>query len=279
MSPKTKKILCVSGALALLLYVVIGCIWAHAGARSVKCAGLEGDRVAVDDPSGSGFIMPDTLTAELAPMLGNLADTPVGEVNLVAIKKYLDAMEKIEKSEVLMLNNNRLRIRVTPMVPVARIWPESGKSYYVNRDGKRVVATSRYKTDVPHIRGNFPAGSSPERLMPLLDYLNSNPDMNKMITMISAADTSNIILVPAVRGHVINLGDASNVYSKFSRLRAFYSKVMPVKGWTFYDTISLKWDGQVVATRRRNKLPDLRIPVDSVGVDDVAIETMQTVTR
>ncbi len=279
MSPKTKKIMCVSATMALLLYVVIGCIWAHGGARNLKCPGLEDGQVAVDDPSGSGFITPDSLTAELAPLLGNLTDTPVGDVNLSAIKKHLDGMEKIEKSEVLLLNNNRLRIRVTPMVPVARVWPHSGRSYYVNRTGKRVAATSRYKTDVPHIDGDLPAGSSPEQLMPLLDYLNSNPDMNKMITMISVADTSNIILVPAMRGHVINLGDASNVYSKFSRLRAFYSKVLPVKGWTFYDTISLKWDGQVVATRSRGKLPDLSIPVDSLGVDGDAIETMQTITR
>nr|CDL66449.1 unnamed protein product [uncultured bacterium] len=27
--------------------------------------------------------------------------------------------------------------------------------------------------------------------------------------------------------------------------------VLPVKGWNFYDTISLKWDHQIVATRRK----------------------------
>ncbi len=29
---------------------------------------------------------------------------------------------------------------------------------------------------------------------------------------------------------------------------------MPVKGWDFYDTLSVKWGGQLVATRRVKRL-------------------------
>ena len=79
--------------------------------------------------------------------------------------------------------------------------------------------------------------------------------------MISAQDSANIILVPAIRGHVINLGKAVNIADKFNRLRRFYAEVMPKKGWEFYDTISLKWDNQIVATRRKGKLPKLGIEI------------------
>ena len=40
------------------------------------------------------------------------------------------------------------------------------------------------------------------------------------------------------------------IENKFNRIKTFYKEVMPVKGWNYYDTISVKWRGQVVTTRR-----------------------------
>ncbi len=53
-----------------------------------------------------------------------------------------------------------------------------------------------------------------------------------------------------------NLGD------KFDRLRLAYKKILPVKGWDFYDTLSVKWRGQVVATRRVKRLHQAISTVD-----------------
>lgn len=276
MKPRSKKILTVAGTLTLFVCVVLVCFWSHAQARNQLCAGLENGLVQVNDPANSGFVSADSITAELFPMLDNLTQMRLADVNLGALRKHILSLDKIESAEVTRLNNNQLRVRVTPMVPVARVWPTAGRSYYVNREGKRISAERRFKIDVPQLYGDLPGGS-PAALLPLLDYLNSDADMNRMVTMISASDSANIILVPAIRGHVINLGDASDIADKFSRLKVFYSKVLPVKGWEFYDTISLKWDNQIVATRRKGKLPDLRIEIiDELEHEEDDLETMQT---
>ena len=34
---------------------------------------------------------------------------------------------------------------------------------------------------------------------------------------------------------------------------------MPVKGWTYYDTISVKWGGRIVATRRNKELENIAL--------------------
>ncbi len=54
-----------------------------------------------------------------------------------------------------------------------------------------------------------------------------------------------------MRGHVINFGDVDNIADKFSRLKNVLQGGPAGKGMEFYDTISVKWDGQIVATRRR----------------------------
>lgn len=47
-----------------------------------------------------------------------------------------------------------------------------------------------------------------------------------------------------------------------------YRKVMPYKGWEAYDTISLKFEGQVVATRRDKS----RLNHGEDNGDDIALE-------
>lgn len=252
-----KKLLAGFGCLLLVIYLGVVCVWANWRANEELCRGLEEDKVHVDDRHKSGFVTSDELTYEIQPLLGDLTAKKLSEVDFDSIQRYLAGLDKIESAEVMRLSDHHIRIRVVPMVPVARVWPSTGHSYYVNRNGKRIRASSRYRLDVPQISGNY----SPTALLPLLEFMKRDTDAGDFITMISAADTTNIILVPAMRGHVINIGDARNLEDKFHRLRRFYGEVLPVKGYTFYDTISVKWDHQVVATRRNNKLPDLSVPI------------------
>ncbi len=278
MNIEKRKLITIFAGILLALYVVASCLWSNWRDNSELCAGLEGDAVEVIDEAGTGFVTSRELTAEIKPLLGELTQRRLSEISLLELKKYLESLDKIESAEVVRLNNNMLRIRVVPMVPVARVWPATGTgSYYVNRSGKKIAATRRYHVDVPQLSGNFNDKFTPVNLMPLFDYLKNNKDIGELITFISAADSSNIYLVPAIRGHVINLGDVSNIDNKFRRLTRFYSEVLPVKGWEHYDTISLKWDGQVVATRRHSKLPDLSVQIiDELEHEEVDPESVTT---
>jgi len=278
MNSEKRKLIIVFACILLVLYVVVTCLWSNGRDNSELCAGLAGNAVEVIDEAGTGFVTSRELTAEIKPLLGELTQRRLSDIPLLELKNYLESLDKIESAEVVRLNNNKLRIRVVPMVPVARVWPASGiGSYYVNRAGKKIAATRRYHVDVPQLSGNFNDRFTPVNLMPLFDYLKNNKDIGELITFISAADSANIYLVPAIRGHVINLGDVSNIDNKFRRLTRFYSEVLPVKGWEHYDTISLKWDGQVVATRRHSKLPDLSVQIiDELEHEEVDPESVTT---
>jgi len=279
MRPVVKNILMIALTCVFTVYLIAVCVWSSSRADEQLCGGLSGGKIIVDDPDGIGFVTSDSLTAELMPLFSELTRTSMKDVNLGALQAAVASLDRIERAEVVRLANNKIRVTVEPMVPVARVWPDEGQSYYINRAGKRIAASRRYKVDVPQLYGEIPRGSSPAMLMPLLDYLKSDSDMNKMITMISAADSTNIILVPAIRGHVVNLGDASDVSDKFKRLRRFYATVMPEKGWDYYDTITLKWRNQIVATRRRGKLPKLDIEIieelENAEADEETVSTKQ----
>ena len=56
-----------------------------------------------------------------------------------------------------------------------------------------------------------------------------------------------------------------------------YRKVLPLKGWEYYDTISVKWAGQVVASRRIKSIPEPAVRFDQEGdVEEENVDAMLT---
>ena len=255
------RLLMIVAIVAMVFYLMVALLWSHARSRTQLCEGLENDQVEVIDRDGVGFVTPEEATRELGDLAERMTSMRFSDINLDSLSARFNSLDKIEHATVNRLSNNKVRIRLWPMKPVARVWMPNGTSYYINRDGKRISADARYHVDVPQVVGRFDSTFTPVQLLPLLDYMNANPEWNTLVSMLSVRNSQNIMLIPVIRGHVINFGDASDIADKFHRLKRFYSEVMPVKGWEFYDTISVKWDGQVVATRRHGKLPDLSVPI------------------
>jgi cell division protein FtsQ len=61
---------------------------------------------------------------------------------------------------------------------------------------------------------------------------------------------SDIELVPMVGAHIIIFGRGDNIKAKFAKLEALYRNGFNVTGWNKYEVINLKYDGQIVCTKR-----------------------------
>ena len=118
-----------------------------------------------------------------------------------------------------------------------------------------------------------------KNLLPLIDFLKEDSVMNKYFTSYKVESSGDIIAYPMVSNHVINLGDVKDLRNKAARLREFYAQVMPLKGWEYYDTISLKWRGQVVATRRKKAslTPKYDYSYDSIGSMESQIDAITAI--
>ena len=225
--------------------------------------------ISVADSMHTGFITSDDISRELA--LDKLLGAPRCSVSIAEIESALLASDKIERANVALLNNGSMAIDVVPMTPVARVFDSRTRgSYYINASGKRIGAEARYHVDVPVVCGHFSEQYPPTRLLPLLSLIAADPQLDAMVsTVVSEAD-GDIILVPALRGHVVNFGDTTYLADKFRRLRLFYRTVSPVRGWDSYDTISVKWAGQIVATRRSGHLEPVQLAVAEKEFIDAA---------
>lgn len=265
-------------ALLLVAYIGVAVVMANQQSARDKCRGYD-IRILQDDGSRD-FVTQAEVRRLLKEWSLDDTDRPASSIDLQKIEDHLSGVVNIENAMVQRMPDNTIRLTVMPMIPVARVFDFKGNSYYINRDGKRLTANARYHIDVPVISGNFDSIHSPASLIPLVERLHSDPQWNAITSQVMVdPHTRDVILVPLIRGHVVNLGDTSGIPDKLTRVMTMYRKVMPVKGWEYYDTISVKWAGQVVATRRAKSIPEPAIRFDQEGdIEEEDINSMLVAT-
>ena len=223
-----------------------GVLWARYKSQGELCTTVE---VQVINADSTSFVTPQGVLSDLEHQGLNFKGKPMSQINASSIEEALSKSPYLEFADIVKCQNGRLLIRVSQLLPVLRVF-DGDNSYYVNRAGKHMDASLYYHSDVPVVQGHFTSKYPATRLLPLIDYVSSDSLLNSLVTMYCMRDTNNIIIVPQISGHVINMGNATDFENKFAKLKLFYREVMPKRGWDAFDTISVKWDHQIVATRR-----------------------------
>ena len=255
--------------LSILLagYMVFAVILSQQWAASATAPVTTPLKILVQDVDSTGFVTRHEVSEMVKDFFaasGNGALVP-SKISLLGIERLLNGVDNIEYARCTRRADDRMWIEVIPMRPIARVF-DGNDSYYINRDGKRLTASLRYRCDVPFIQLSPGYNGSLLDIIPLIDYVNASKVRQELVTAYSIAPNGDMILVPPFRGHVINFGNPrEDIANKFDRLLTMYRDVLPVKGWDFYDNLSVKFRGQVVATRRKPRERDPLLVLDPEG--------------
>lgn len=233
----------------LAAYVVFAAVWSHAEAAKDACKGID---IHIVEGFSADSVTRKGVMAEINRYPEKIVGVQIPAINTRKLEHYLKSFPQFEDVVCNFTTAGRLNVKVTPMIPEIRIFEDSS-SYYINKDGKRMNSKASFFVDVPLVRGKFNDGFRPVDVLPVTRFISSDPLLNKLVGMVEVKDHDNIILIPRIHGHVINFGDTNHLAEKRDALVAMYRKVLPYKGWNEYDTISVKFRGQVVATRRDKK--------------------------
>lgn len=269
-----KKILGVAILVVLAAYVVFAAIWARAEAAKDACKGIDIQIVegyATDSVSRIGVLK------EINKYPEKIIGAQIPSINTRKLETYLKTFPQFEDVVCNFTTNGRLNVKVTPMVPEIRVF-EDLASYYINKDGKKMASKASFFVDVPVVTGKFTKDFTPKDVLPVTRFVYSDPVLSKLVSMVQAKDADNIILIPRIHGHVINFGDTNRLVEKKTALIAMYKKVIPYKGWEEYDTISVKFKGQVVATRRnKGSLHPQNVEFDDNDMEEATLPEIENV--
>lgn len=230
----------------LVAYVVFAAIWVRAEASKNACKGID---IQIVEGNAADVVTRKGVMTEIDRYPEKLIGAQIPTINTKKLENYLKEFPQFEDVTCNFTPSGKLNVKITPMVPELRVFEDSC-SYYINKEGKKMNSKAAYFVDVPVVSGKFTDKFTPVDILPVTRFIAADPLLNQLVGMVRVEDDDNIILIPRIHGHVVNFGDTNRLAEKRDALVAIYRKVLPYKGWEEYDTISVKFRGQVVATRK-----------------------------
>ena len=120
--------------------------------------------------------------------------------------------------------------------------------YFLDSFGNRMEISSYYTPNLIVVTGDVTADKH-KNIFDFVNEINESKFWKSQLTQMHLSGKE-IILIPRVGGHKIYLGSFENTKQKLEELYQFYKIAMPAMGWQTYTDISLKFNNQIVCTKR-----------------------------
>lgn len=212
-----------------------------------------------------------------ARILGSKQLNPVGKplstLSIARLEHSVKAFPWVQDAELYLDNDNVLQVLITERVPATRVFTTSGASFYLDALGTPLPVTGSFASRMPVFTG-FPDDKAlpvPKdsalisEMTTLSAYVTAHPFWMAQISQININELGEFELIPTVGSALVEFGNCSDMAGKFAKLLSFYSEGLNNVGWGYYDTLDLRFRGQVVATRKRKNMNPI---VDSLMTRD-----------
>lgn len=218
-----------------------------------------------------GNSLPDSVLRQgVRSQLGKYGHRLIGQklsdIDLQNLEDYLGNFSNFEYVECSFNPDSRLRITIAPIKAEVRVFLDNGRSFYINRYGKRIDADAEFFVDVPVLLASEKNEQYLQAALAVIRYASADPELDPLIAAYKIDGPNDIIIIPRLHGHVVNFGDSTRLLEKKAAFLTAYRDILPAKGWNTYDTISVKFRNQIVASRR-NKTLSSHGAIDDDGVD------------
>ncbi len=194
----------------------------------------------------------------------------LASIDLGRIEKELEKDVWVKNAELYFDNNNCLKVSVEEREPVARLFTVSGNTFYIDSSCMILPLSDKFSARLPVFTGftsdakilakNDSALLGSIRNMSL--KILADTFLMAMIDQVDINTSRSFELIPKLGKQRIIFGDATDVATKFDKLKLFYKDVITQSGWNRYSTINLQYKDQVVASIR--------------GKEDVKADSLRT---
>ncbi len=245
-----KILLILLGAVVLAVLVVV----ANFSRSNSKVRGIEVDiRYGRTPRLVDDRVVRDSVLAGIPALLQH----EVGSVDRESVVEAASKVPYLMDVTASVSVSGKVVVRATQRRPIARLYYD-GKEYYFDSEGALMPASNLGSCNVLVAGGDFgeplcvdSLNAQMVALVALAKHLDSEEKYGDLIDQIYIERDGDMMMVPKLGNHLVELGDVENLDEKFSNLLAFYRKGMPRAGWDTYSRVSLKYAGQVVCTKKK----------------------------
>ena len=261
-----KKIFRITFTIVLIAAFIASAGMVKSRQKDLLCSSVN---ISIDESEGNFFVEQSDIMNTIHDKWGKLAGKPIASINMNLLETLIDNNPYILRAEVFSTIDGEINIDIRQREPVLRVINKENQSYYIDVNGIFMPLSDKHASYVPVASGNIPdryvSGSVKrsksetndaafnktlmEQLYDLSTFIRSDELWRAQIVQIYLNDDGDIELIPRVGNHRIILGGTECMQEKFEKLSLFYSKGLSGTGWNTYNTINLKYNGQVVCTK------------------------------
>lgn len=220
--------------------------------ESRKIAGLE---VYVEGVSDVYFVEEkevDRLLRNAFPELDKLSN--ISELSINKMEKKVEAHPLVKKAEVYQDLKGTIMVKVEQHIPMARIVRPLAADGYISTTGKILPTSPNYTSRVLILEGSRAQALLQEtdlttneaKLLELIQYVYQDPFWTAQISSVELLKNGEVNLYQQVGRQVIEFGKPENIPLKFRKIKTFYKKILPEKGWNTYSRVNIKYKDQII---------------------------------
>ena len=242
-----KKFLLIVVALMTIGYLVFSAAYFRKLSRNKLCESFE---VVIADSNRVQFV----LTRDIERLVKRHNLHPVGksfgDINTLAIRDTILTNQLVESAEVYTTPAGGIVAAICQRQPVIRVITSQGRSYYVDQERRIMPVTPAFTVYVPVVTGAVTETLAREELYDFAMFLQRNADWDAWIEQIEVRSNDDVVLIPRAGDFSIVMGSLKDYPVKLSKFIRFVDQGLNVLGWNRYSEINLKYENQVVCTRK-----------------------------
>lgn len=261
-----RPVLMVLGAVTIV--AVLGFVEHHADRTPVKELQVTLDPGARGD-QGVHFINEDVVRQQVLGHTDGVIGTAVGEVDVVGIERDLRGIGCVASANVYRTMDGTLHVRVKQREPIVRVINADGSGFYIDSEGwtmplsdawtaRVLVVTGALAepfsaggvTDLNALGDTLAAATCSRALYQVARTLHADPLWDVLFEQAVVGEDGGIELIPRVGVQRVRIGDGSHLAQRLAKLKTFYAQGIAQTDWRRYSTIDLRFDDQVVCTKR-----------------------------
>ncbi len=195
----------------------------------------------------------------------NFVNMNADEINLSLLEIEIEKNPSVKDADVFKKFGGILSVEIEQRIPIVRVINNKNKSFYIDTEGslmpiskiksaRVVVANGNIKKQYKNVCENIFADSVVNKTLidiyKIVVAIQKDKFLTAQIEQIYVTNSKEYELVPMVGRHTVMLGDTFNLENKLVYLKYFYQNVLNKVGWNQYTYINIKFNGQIVCTKK-----------------------------
>ena len=171
------------------------------------------------------------------------------DINTTLLEDYISQLDYVSNAEVYLSDSN-LTVLVEQNNPFLRL----GGSYYLNRDGEKMLVSSKNFADVLFFSGQIKDENFDE-ICTITNYIYQDCFMQSLVKGVHYDKDVGYILFPRLLDLQIIFGDTLEIQEKFNKIKTFYQriskspKIFDNEGNLLIKTVNIKYSNQIICTK------------------------------